>query len=103
MIAGFFLCLGPVIGRVCPHCAHTSGEPGVIQHLCNVVEVVVEEIGVYVQGHRCGGMAQHSLHGFDVRAGGYSQTRCRVAHIMPSEGERKIRAISRLAAMARTH
>lgn len=41
---------------------------GTAQGFGDVVEVVVEEVGVRVEGHRGAGMAEHPLHGLDVGA-----------------------------------
>ncbi|MCS5734273.1 hypothetical protein N1032_11045 [Herbiconiux sp. CPCC 203386] len=49
---------------------HNRTRTGVIEGLRDGVEVVVEEVGVGVQGHRCGRVAEHALHCFQVRDGG---------------------------------
>ena len=44
-----------------------------IQCLSNGIQVVIKEVRVYVEGHRCGRVAEHSLDRLHVRARGDSE------------------------------
>jgi len=46
------------------------------------VEVVLEQIGVGIEGHRCRSVAEHLLHGLDVGAGADRQRRSGVAEVV---------------------
>ena len=48
-------------------------------------EVVVEEPGVDVEGHRRGGVAEHPLDRLDVRATGHEQARGGVPEVVRAE------------------
>src|ERR671932_843148 len=48
-------------------------------------EVVVEEPGVDVEGHRRGGVTEHPLDRLDVRAAGHQQTRGGVPEVVRAE------------------
>lgn len=49
------------------------------------VEIVIEQIGVCVEGHCSRCMAEHALDSLDVRARADGQTRCSVAKIVGSD------------------
>ena len=55
---------------------------GEIHAVSEGAEVVVEEPGVDVEGHRCGGVTKHPLDRLDVRAAGYQQARGGVPEVV---------------------
>ena len=40
----------------------------------NNVQILIEQIGIYIESHACPGMAEHPLDGFDMGADADSQT-----------------------------
>jgi hypothetical protein len=39
----------------------------------NNVQILIEQIGIYIESHACPGMAEHPLDGFDMGADADSQ------------------------------
>ena len=58
---------------------------GGVHALRERAEVVVEEPGVDVEGHRCGGVTEHPLDRLDVRATGHQQARGGVPEVVRAE------------------
>src|SRR3954468_23715958 len=66
----------------------TSGDRGLVGRVHAFregAEVVVEDLGVDVEGHRCGGVTEHPLDRLDVRAAGYQQARGGVPKVVRAE------------------
>jgi protein-tyrosine-phosphatase len=55
---------------------------GEIHAVSEGAEVVVEEPGVDVEGHRCRGVTEHPLDRLDARAARHEEARRRVAEIV---------------------
>ncbi len=53
----------------CPHFAHTCARQVLIEADRDGVQIVVEQVGVDVERHRCGGVAEHPLDCLHVGAG----------------------------------
>jgi hypothetical protein len=70
------------ISGLAPHFAHNFWSAEATQCVSNGVQVIVEEIGVDVESHRRGGVAEHALHCFDVRSGRYCEARGGVAQVV---------------------
>ena len=64
---------------------NARSRPYLVQPVGDRVEVVLDEIRVDVQGHRCRRMPEHPLHGLHVGAGTHAQRRCCVPEFMRSE------------------
>ena len=68
-------------GIPCPHFAHILQQHRV-HGLAHRVQIIVEQVGVHVQCHRGGSVAELALHGLDVRAGFDHETRGGMPQIM---------------------
>jgi len=50
----------------CPHFAHTFGRAGLVQGGRDGLQIVVKQVGVHVQRHRCARVPEHPLDRLDV-------------------------------------
>jgi hypothetical protein len=50
-------------------CKSARGPANDVQSIGYGIEIVLEQVGVTIERHRCGRVAEHALHGLDVGAG----------------------------------
>ncbi len=71
-----------------------SYSDGVIQSVCNLVEVFIEQVSIGVEGHRSLRVSRHPLHGLGVGPHTDGETGCRVAEIVRCDGGERVVCVS---------